>query len=105
MGWPRADEEDATEDLVAADETWIREVMEESGVGWPRVHEEGATTWPAQGLDLVGDSDLCIGWLAGTKRVKGGALRAQVRRIQKTYFHVLSSEALLPPCVGADCRL
>ena len=61
MRWPRADEEDATEDLVAADETWIREVMEESGVGWPRVHEEGATTWPAQGLDLVGDSDLCIG--------------------------------------------
>ena len=61
MRWPRADEEDATEDLVAADETWIREVMEESGVGWPRVHEEGATTWLAQGLDLVGDSDLCIG--------------------------------------------
>ena len=61
MGWPRADEEDATEDLVAADETWIREVMEESGVGWPRVHEEGATTWLAQGLDLVGHSDLCIG--------------------------------------------
>ena len=30
-------------------------------MGWPRADEEDATMWLAQGLDLVGDSDLCIG--------------------------------------------
>ena len=30
-------------DLVTADEAWIREVMQESDVGWPRVDEVDAT--------------------------------------------------------------